>query len=751
MFLRIWSAGFACSFIAGFLIAAAPVLASAVIVVQVVDGSGARLAGATIQQVSDEKKLGVTDASGMLSVSALPGTLLIAVFRGQRSTGTPLLSMGTQIRILQTIGVVKQSAVGVPPAIRRTSVESLLSSSLAGALRFDPQYRSAAEGGSDREEINGVPLPLPPSGGGIGGARYSTELFESYNPNDANGSTIPNFHLVAPTQNTEESADLTYGRFDHVGLRGTLSGRAKRLGFGFSALAEGDEGDLAHLVFRDISGKVYDHSQGYRSQGATSNLFYDLGATQLAVSGIAEQRYGRDISNLLIGPIPQGFGSSASQHSHDATDFLTVDHAAGRDHLFYVGVAFIGGGDVDHGSATLLLHPANFFTAYRYHGTYQRLKISRLSGVSTLYLDTVQQTFSLDNGGAVGSSAGSSASITTHIGIDTTTKNASYGAKVGVSNISGSLVGNLADASVHIDYHRPSFMAHAGFSAAPSQNDESASASNQVFGPPSAASIDCAGNHAVVNAPGAIGSAHPNKIMVDMNMRFKPDAALEVSAGGFVSAEHNALVSGFAEQNLGLDAAYIAKVSDVYAATCGSLVPLPASRIFGQRFSQANALLSQEGFLAAKVRRGRFSGAAFIELLSRHIADGPSPLHSTSTTLIPNQQLPFVPLQRANLMVSYDSPRIVAALDALFTSVNNTQNLPGHIELFVGLGYNAPTGFLSLSVENPLNAYSGSFISSRYAVPLASSKGPFSALAKPISSVWTLKYQFSVNSHKPKE
>ena len=729
-------------------IASSPLAAAAAGVsadVAVVDDRGEPVSGAEIVSSKQAAVLGVTGADGHALVSADDGTPVLARWKDRRSDNVALRAPAITITLLAKIGSIKARIPVTTTAgpVSRLSAAAVLGGSLTTALRFDPQYRSGVEGGSSAIEVNGVPLTLPSSAGGGGPSKALAELFDSYSPEDANGSTIPNFHLVNPTASPQQTIGIATGSFADTALRGSAAGRAGRFGYGISAIGDANAGVLGGRTFTDLSGQRYEHSSDDRTVGATANILYDLGSTQLGGSVVATRERWNDIASVQPGPVPAGYGPGASSTSSAVTEWLTLDHTAGRDHLFAVAVGFNGGGVDDHRAATFLGAPAAYATAYSYKGAYDFAKVSRTFGNLSVFAQGTLQTFTLDNAGYAGSAAGTSLADAFEVGFERGGRGVTGGGRIGVANAAGGLSGSQPTANLHVEFGPASSHVRLAYNRTQSQIQESFGVKDQVLAAPQSASIDCGGGTAVVGAPAVTGSAHPVKSTFEGSLALEPRQDTLVTIGGYVGSERNAFVQGVAEGPLPVSAGYLAALGPIFAATCPGR-ELSASSLYGSRYVQAGDVRSREAFVSARRRIGHATLSGFYEVLSKS-ASSAHVNGLVTSSIVPGAQLPFVPLHRANLQLSYETPKLVWGIDGLYTSANNAANLPGHVELLAGVGVGLGHGILTLSVDNPFASFGGTFASSRYAVPIQTTTGPFNVLATPLSSSWTLKYTLGVD------
>lgn len=707
--------------------------------VVVVDTAGHPIAGAQILTASAPiRRLGVTGRDGSALVQAAAGTKVIAVLEGDRSAEAALNDTTTTLRLLPVIAAVHvRSSSGAAAPVRSVSKQALILGGLRAAMRLNPRFRSSAEGGSDEEEVNGIPLPLPASSS-QSGESFRAALFDSVSPDAADGSSIPDFHLVNPTAHPEQTLSLTGASYDDVQFKATAAGRRGRAGYGASFLQENDNGQLAHQIFRDAGGTAYDHSSNERQRGGTFNLLYDLGPTQLSFSAVADNRTGRDIANVDPGKLPLGFGPNARSNSSDATAWITVGQSMGRDQLLYVGVHYNGAAATLHGGTQFLGRPAGYETSFAYAGSYQLLKITRSFKNLAVYAQAVDQGFDFHNAGFASATASTSSVRSLELGSERSGAHLSYGANGGLTTSSGQLGASTADFQAHARYTIGNIVAALSVAQEQSQTNESYGVGDQSLSSPYSANYNCTARSAQVFAPSIIDGRHPQKRLLDGSVQWSR-AASSVTIGGFVSSETNAIVEDVAAQPLIAAPGYAATIAQLYDGICpGSTL----DTLYADRYVQLPLVRSREFYLAGQRGVGSLTISGFYEVLARFATDDAP--NSQSSSIIAYAQLPHVPRNRANVLITAPLGKAgFAGIDALYTSANNEAALPGHIDLTIGAAVHAGSGTIACSFENPFNAYGGSFISPRYAVPIPTSSGAFLPLATPLTHTWSVRYLFS--------
>ncbi len=720
---------------------ASPRAAILQVTVHVFASDGKPKAGVTIRLNGQTGSvLGTTDSRGVARISAKRGATVVAIDQHRLSASARITAESLTIRFLPVIAVVTARGP-LNPTVRNMSPAAIVAGSLRNALRLNPQFRSAAEGGSDAEEVNGIPLALPLGAGTSMANSFTSELFDSVTPQSADGSSIPDFHLVNPTSDPLVGASFSTRSYDDTFWKATSSGRRGRFGYGASLADEHDEGILAGRRSLDLSGFTYDHSSNEKQLGGTLNALYNLGPTSLSFSAVASQRSALDISTVKPGPIAQGYGPNANVSSSNTTGWITLGQSMGRDQLLLVDVRYDGSGYTDHRNAYFEGLPAPYTLGFGYTGSYQLLKVTRSFHNAAVSFQAVAQAFDLHNAGydALNALSSSNSVASYQLNFQRSEARFSYGGNIGVTRSNGPLPLSSPELHAHASYTSGAFTASAETAIEQSQNNESDGVAAQTLVPPQSAVFNCTSGTAAVFGPSITNGKHPTKTLVETNLRYGTETE-NVSAGGFITREHNAIVEDQASLPIGLPPGYEPQLQQYFGSNCPGQA-FTAQDVFAQRYVQVPVLDTNEFYVSGKTHIGAFSISGFYESLSRYTT-APIP-GLTFTTLVPYTQLPFIPRDRANLLVSLNAHGTLLAADALYTSVNNADALPAHVELMIGAAKTVGKGTLSLSLDNPFGAYGGRYVSPQYAVALAASSGSFLPLATPLARTWSIEYTFS--------
>ena len=278
---------------------------------------------------------------------------------------------------------------------------------------------------------------------------------------------------------------------------------------------------------------------------------------------------------------------------------------------------------------------------------------------------------------------------------------------------------------------------------AQAQTQDAYSADAYNLAAPTTAAVTCGDPSTTVTGPSQTDGRHPQAETLDASIHRDLGHGASVTAGGFLSDGHDMLVFATSQLSSALDPAYRAQLAQNFGVLCPGET-LAASDMYVQRYESVPSLTGREWFLDGTIPFGAFRAELSYETYSLFTSSGAPDLQNVATALVPGAQLAGVPLHRANALFSYARRRAVVALALQYTSVNNAENLPGHVTAALGAQIPFGAGVFAVSVQNLLGAYSGTYVSPRYSVPLSSTGAPIPTLAIPLRPVWSLRYLFSL-------
>jgi hypothetical protein len=719
--------------------------------VHVVDERSAPVAGAQIVSAApDARVLATTDANGDATIALGSGPIFAR--SGRTASAVAVLpSMPSLDRRPETVRlVIHAQVIGTTIARDRPDFARIATGGPAvlalggavAALGLVPNYRTAAEGGSGRQALNGMPLALPAqAAGGRVPVGIPTDLIDSVDPVQADdGSITPNFHLLNPTPSLAGGLRFRRASFDGAQLKSVIADTRGRFGYALALVDGTDDGVLAGRTFRDSSGITYDHSTGARHADASLVANYALGSTTISVVGLGTKDRGADIATTQPGSIPFGYGPGAVATSDFGVAYALVTQVRGRDLLHAVDVRIDGGaqqrdpifagGTID-GATT---------GGYRFHGSYDEIGWTRSFGADSLGAKVVATRNSAD--GFTDADVRGQQSSEQSLALEFERKAATnVGGSVRAIVRQGTFSGLTPEVTAHVGRSVAGADVTLTALASQAQTLQASYAGAYVLAAPQSADIVCgaADGTATLRAPSQLGPTRPTALTLRATIRKTLGRRFAWTAGGFAAATRNALVDVTTAPASPLASAYVAQVQNAYANACPGEA-LGGDRIALLRDMTVPLLQSREAYADVKFPVGALDVETTYETLSEFAPQVPAELRGLRSDLVPFGQIAGVPLQRANAIVSYRGPRLLAALAAQFVSANNAAALPAHVSVSAGVQIELVGGRLTVSAQNIAGGPAGTLSSRAGAIALAASGVPFPILATPLRRTWNLSY-----------
>jgi hypothetical protein len=696
--------------------------------------------------------LGFTDASGVLNVKLADPVLLTARRGTQVSPAVP--AVAGDVRLVMPL----MELAHVHARLTTPSTEQRVDETSASAVAFDDvaqarslvaNYRSHTEGGSGHQTLNGIPLDLPSGPGASSGDQpgVPSDLIDSFNAVQADDGTItPNYHLLSPTATTRWHFSSGLGSNDTSLWKVGISGTVKKLGYAVAAATGHDEGTLAGATYTDVSGATYDHSTDTRHTDVSLALSQAIGTTQLNAAGFATRRTGNDVDATMPGSIPLGDGPGNSTTSSTGFEYVVASQTHGRDAFHLIDSRFAGGSEDDARDALLAGTAVGSVSGYRYSGSYDELSMTRSFGTASLTAK-VTLTHTNTTGYVTGTPFASADTIsagqqTVGLAYEANKGIANYGASIDRARRLGAFEGSSVEVRAHAGATIHGTVLRLSATDAQAQTQDAYSADAYNLAAPTGATVTCGDPSATVTGPSHTDGRHPQADTLDGSVHRELGHGASITAGGFLSDGHDMLVFAQSGLSSSLDPAYRAQLQQNFGVLCPG-ENLTASDIYVQRYESVPSVLGREWFVDGAIPFGPFRAELSYETYSLYAPTGAPDLANVATALVPGSQLPGVPLHRANALFSYSHRHSIVALALQYTSVNNAENLPGHVTASLGAQIPFGPGVLALSAQNLLGAFSGTYASPRNAVPLGSTGAPVPTLAIPLRPVWSIRYIFS--------
>ncbi|HEY0384222.1 MAG TPA: hypothetical protein VGC72_18690 [Candidatus Elarobacter sp.] len=723
---------------------AAAAAASASSTLSVVDNEG-RPVSAAVVALENGTVLGTTDAAGHLAVTVADGVRLV-VTAGTRRV-VVVMRARTLVATLPpaTIGSVIARNDPATPVVTAINPAAVALGDVADALRFVPNYRTALEGGSGRQMVNGIPLQLPPMGGGGANAAggLSSDLVDSFVTTQADDGTVtPNFRLLSPSAKPAQS--FSYEDRDGRGAvaKATATGTLRRFGYALALVDRTDDGVLAGRTLLDASGSSYDHSLGLHRSDASISLSYAMPHTSISVVGLGSHQRNAYVETAQPGSLLAGVGAGSDVVSGSGTAWVLATHQIGTLTYRVLDVRFDGALAEDLRAARFAGVAVPSYSGFHYSGSYDELAVERvLRGGGSVALK-----YSATHVGVRSFFGASDSSVTSGSQALSLSAQRVFGATRAGATLTSThdaaavLGGNSLDASAFVRGRIGRFDVRLAGSLSPTQNQESTYVSAIQSGPPAGASFDCAAGDAIVDGRSNVSGGHPRARTLTAEIRGRALGG-DVAAGGFRSVAQNALVRVISSAAPGaFDASYNAALSQVATTLCGGAL---APDLYVRAYTTVPRLLGDEWYVTYGVaRKGWRLDLAYETYALRAPV---VPAHGAGvTSLIANAQLDGVPMHRAHAVLSHRAGGTIASLAAQYVDGHNAAHLPGHVIVAAGLQFQLGRGLgggtLAISAQNLFHAYAGDVASSRYALPVASTGAPIGVLATPVTPAWRIRY-----------
>jgi hypothetical protein len=720
--------------------------------VTVVNGELRPIAGAIVEAFADAETriLGRTDVAGTIVVHVMRGTRLQAQVGTQFSASA--IAAGTSVRLVvgqHVIGSVKARIAHPESRTTAQSVRALLSGDVTGGQAYVANARSAAEGGSGRQSLNGVPLDLPaPPGASSASGAIPGDLVASFDAVQADDGAYPDYHLLEPTADFRATFAAGATTFDGSQWKATATGPQRNVHYALALAGGEDEGVLAGRSMLDQSGVIYDHGSHMRHTDVSFTGNTDVGAVNISFLGFNSSRSAAYISQNKPAAVVEGIGPGNRTASDTALEFVLATWSRGRDSFSLIDGRYAGDATYDLAHALIDGIAAPSYSGYRYSGAFDTAGWTRSFGASSLSLkaSTSENLAAGFSGTSISESMLGSASTQTRsdsLGlayrIDRGAAHA--GVSMTVQHVDGAFGGSFLEATAFAERRIAQTDARVSLSTTEAQSEEAGYATSTTLAPPQSASVVCTPGTATVAGPADTGTTHPRSRTLALSLSRSGNAG-SIRVGAFRSDVSNALVLA-GVTGVALPAAYVAGLATFFDTLCTGQTLAPGGVVV-QRYESVALLRQAEAYVEATHQLGSFSIDAFYETFADLPAQTPADLAGMRTTLVAGEQLANVPLHRAGATIAYTQHATMIATGARYVSANNEANLPGHVVIDAGLRIRLVPGTVEASIQNLFGAYSGVFTSPRYALPVSTTAAPLDTLATPIQRTWTLRYTVAV-------
>jgi carboxypeptidase family protein len=746
--------------LATLFFATASLADAAEIVVRVVDDATSEVVrGARVTVIGTgpgEVRTGVAGADGSVQVQGFgPGSIRLIVSASgypdvYRSTfdlpDRLSASFEVTVRLNRLMRIGGTSArTDVPPTQRSIGEGTPLrriSSDLVDALSRLGGVSVAGDGttfriglrGRDPAEtsfmLNGTPV-------GVNAAQLAidSDLLEEAQVDSARETVA--FSLLAPTVAAIQKLDTAAGGYGTSFVRSTAQGTSGNVGYAAAHVERGAESALNGRVYDDLSGSRYRHVGSVVKIGDYAKLSAPLGYWSLSASEAVSRSAGSPLAAYLAGDLPAGIGPGERKVTNAQNAIIVANGTLRGLALSFNASMWSYRGYDDQSTRTIFGVPAPLILGDATSGRSVQAYLSTTFGDSRTLeiLGTVSWTRTLASWGPV--TQGSSEAAAVERSFKATERLKLDGGRSIVasatvtSNASGTLPtfhleerrrrGNT-DGALAIDYGRK-----------PVRSDSPENVRTLLDS--RSASYDCDGHVVTAYTPGD-ADAQPTVLGVNASFSTRSKRA-HLQASAYFEQQRNLLLTGASVR-----------------AGDGQLGSFVNDLINGYRtFGGCSGTISADDVVFIRNVVGasvRYDG---IELsggtgLGRHwLLEGDFALQQAVATKLPpvltasrsyyavGRQLPNIPYWNGTLSLDWRSndERTEAVLNATMTSLNNSKNLPAVSVWSAAIQHRiSPALVLTVVGTNVTKAYTGDFVSPRYALPYLLENGSLQpALAAP--------------------
>jgi Carboxypeptidase regulatory-like domain/TonB-dependent Receptor Plug Domain len=576
--------------------------------------------------------------------------------------------------------------------------------------------------------LDGVPLNVPGVAANLAGLdldlvdRFSV----AYGPAGAASGGSLAIQTLAPTASWQSQLATAYGSFDRSYAAFSEQGTIGRVGVAYKHAFRAQTSPLDGADFADASGLDYVHRGGATSRGDVLKLQVRGRSNDVSVTALRSSEQADALCPIAGNAVPCGYGPGNGERAafslfsvadafavgstawtlthYDSSERLDAD----LSHELFDGVpapftgsssvrlqGFSAGGEASPGRHALNLRAsvsALRLGASDSAGLFAQSDERRLRYATLALGDRYRagSRLALEAGADAASLTATPGSVTAHGGLTLTAPRDT------VSLVATAGRGFTADSSV-----------------------------DELSGPGQLL-VDCGAGTASGAGPGAPsrGTSFGSLRLTWSRLLARGSVTAQVYAQKERDTALSALVPATAFPAAGFPAGYFDVVNELYRlpTNCGGAASIGPSSVY-LRTAVPGVDIAYEG---ARVQAALPLGRALVfegwAQLSRAAAWSANPLLTDPRSVFrPGAQLPGVPLASAFASVAYRpaSPnRLEAVAGIRYAGYGNAASLPPHVVVDAAVGKTLRNGRLSLVANNLFDAYAGTFVSPRYAVPL---------------------------------
>lgn len=605
--------------------------------------------------------------------------------------------------------------------------------------------------------LDGIPLSIPGIASDLD--TVDPDLFATGSAafgavGGANGGTA-DFRTIDPTQSWQVLSQLNYGRFNRAFANVSLQGTSGRIAVAAEHVARSAPLPIDGARYLDASGLDYAHDANVFSRGDLIKARYQGGANTVTAMVLDSNRQSDAVCLVDVNALPCGYGPGNTVSSGFRLASLRDGFNIGPASLLVSLYRAQSAQSVDLTSQRIdgLAWPVSSNQSTILGGASLQADLPQMGAQhlsATLSSSDWQRTFETA-GARGGDTTRSRARYASFSLADSVAATRTVTTQFGLQRASLSSVGPFALATSSVQWRpAPGTTYYSQLSAGTGVNPYT---QTNAISDPASLYFDCAARLGIGDAGGDAQSR--NGVL-----GFRAGVQHEAAWGSFDATlyaqreQHSALsvlVNGQALAPGAIPAGYYIAAQDVYdmPANCGGGSFQARNAYFETTVSDADMFYTGMQLHASVSLTPRMALESSLAV-NRVAAWSRDPrLENPLTLFRPGRQLPGVPIVSGTLALDVKpmTARGVEMLAGLrYSGWNNSSSLPAHAIVDAGFAKKLQHGSMMLLVNNVLNQYAGTFLTTAFAQPLVTHSGAGLAgiaVPEPPRQI-TLSYQFGI-------
>jgi hypothetical protein len=597
--------------------------------------------------------------------------------------------------------------------------------------------------------LDGVPLNAPGAAGDLNS--IDSDLFAgasvSFSPQAGALGGGVNYRTLEPTLTWQGKLSTSIGDFGKASTTISEQGSFGHLGVAVEHTVRGSDSPLNGMDYLDSSGFDYVHSGDRLTNGNLIKLRDRLGEDQTLTGTVIDSNTYNDVlCTQFTGPVPCGYGPGNSSYRHYMFESLTDSALVGA-----VGLQASIYGTQSYFDRDLL---ARYVDLEPMPSSSDSLQNSDGFSLNAVLPAKERHTLSIQ---AVTTDADfHTSAFQPEFPVPALSTNTSYSSLQLSDSMQSNTRLTLGDHfGLSQSQGRPASLLGGGSATwQPSNADQytasldlgnsgAATARTEILSDPASLQFNCASGLAYGEGPGDLpGPQDSTSARVGWEHRFSFGQTTlqlyrQIQRGSLLNLAINAtaLPPGY------FPPGYFEEAAELYESPLGC--DQPASAGFGPQNIYINQLIADQ---TRVYQGGQFTGG--VQIGSSLVAepyydiqgvtvrsDDPRLLNPYSY-FIPGAQVPGTPLHKAGLALDYKAPasRLELLVDANYTSIDNSQNLPGYATADAGVAYGDAISSVTLAYTNVFDKDAALFATPDGAVPYLTIGGmAIGTVARPLS------------------